>query len=104
MNKLLIHFFFTEAERQTENKVVDNQANRVCYYALPHVNTTVANLSPRNIPPDLCTHIIIIGANIQNNKIVPVEENDLKVSYDICFSKTNINLRELTKKRDGGKK
>ncbi|XP_042870993.1 acidic mammalian chitinase-like [Penaeus japonicus] len=86
----------SEAERQTENKVVDNQANRVCYYALPHVNTTVANLSPRNIPPDLCTHIIIIGANIQNNKIVPVEENDLKVYAEIlALKKINPSLRVL---------
>nr|XP_027207330.1 chitotriosidase-1-like [Penaeus vannamei] len=86
----------SEPNTQTENIVVDSNIKRVCYYALPHVNTTVATLSPRDIPPDLCTHIIIIGAEIHDNKIVPVEENDLKVFAEVvALKEVNPSLRVL---------
>ncbi|XP_068221486.1 chitinase-3-like protein 2 [Palaemon carinicauda] len=84
-------------------KAANASMKQVCYYWIPRYGKSVGGfLTPKDIDPNICTHIIISCARIQNSTIVPVTEEHTKVYSDVMsLRKQNPNLLVLLCLADG---
>lgn len=78
-------------------KAANASLKQVCYYWVPRNGSDVGGLlTPRDIDPNICTHIIVSCAKIQNSTIVPLAKEHTKVYSEVVnLKKQNPNLLVL---------
>lgn len=58
------------------------ELKRICYFALPSYGAYHENdITPDIIPPDLCTHINVAFATVENGTLQPSVPADVKVIH-----------------------
>ncbi|XP_018912124.1 chitinase-3-like protein 2 isoform X2 [Bemisia tabaci] len=84
------------AEADQKFRYIPKKYKLVCYYTLPK-NVSTGQLLPGNIDPNLCTHINLAFAFIENNgSIIPQAEADFEVySQVIELKRWNPRLKVL---------
>ncbi|KAK7072566.1 putative glycosyl hydrolase 18 [Halocaridina rubra] len=69
---------------------------QVCYYWIPQDGKHGGNLTVEELDPTICTHIVIAGARIENNTIIPLAEDHPRIYREVVsLKKGNPNLYVL---------
>jgi len=78
----------TANDKTIRRKRMDISYNLACYYIIPLDNTNKF-LQPANIDADLCTHLIVASAVVQNNSVYFRNSFDKQVPMIFIISLSN---------------